>query len=355
MRSAAGGSSQHNSHVRRAWPAAERALVLLRRCSRLAPARPPSPGLPGLQGQQPPPIAFLRHPRVFEVLLQNLFSPGRQLQPEAAAAYAGLLALAAAADDQRPSGPADGPAATGAAATEGGEAAAAEEQQQQGQQQQQQEARQQVQQPQGGGQLDLSAVPATRAALEAAAELAQRVMRDQKAQPADMEAAAAVLEYPCCAAGAWWERAGAGRSDCRRHLLLERSAAAAAGTRSIGSAGWLTRPCPPACPACPSARRAGLLRALGAQLARPEYWQTAYHLQRSPPFLQLLALLVPRQPGLHGALLGLLGRALGALGNANHDMAKGFLSVAVQVRWQGWVGWLPEVERLATAFRGAAA
>lgn len=75
---------------------------------------------------------------------------------------------------------------------------------------------------------------------------------------------------------------------------------------------------------------AGLLRALGLQLARPEYWQTAYHLVKSPPFLTLLSLLVPRQPALHGDLLALLGRVLGALGNSNHDMAKGFLSVAVQ-------------------------
>lgn len=123
---------------------------------------------------------------------------------------------------------------------------------------------------------------------------------------------------------------------------------------------------------------------MGAQLTRPEYWQTAYHLLKAPPFLTILSLLVsacdactypawrapqacahlqlrvsataeglhtppsmpgdpplrlprllprqvPRQPGLHGVLLGLLGRALGALGNANHDIAKGFLSVAVQV------------------------
>jgi len=47
----------------------------------------------------------------------------------------------------------------------------------------------------------LSAVPATRAALEAAAELAQRVMQDQKSTQEDMETAAAVLEHPVCAAG----------------------------------------------------------------------------------------------------------------------------------------------------------
>jgi hypothetical protein len=83
---------------------------------------------------------------------------------------------------------------------------------------------------------------------------------------------------------------------------------------------------------------AGLLRAMSAQLTRPDYWQTAYHLHRSPPFLALLSLLVPRQPALHGTLLSLLGGALGALGNANHDMAKGLLSIAVQVWQQGALG-----------------
>ena len=139
----------------------------------------PLPPTPPLQGQPVPPIAFLRHPRVFDVLLTNLFSPGRQLQPEAVQAYSGLLALAAAADDTRPCGPAD---------SEAGQAG------------DQQHAQQQAQQQQGG--LDLSAVPATRAALEAAAELAQRVMEDQKSGPEDLETATRVLEYPCCAAGA---------------------------------------------------------------------------------------------------------------------------------------------------------
>ncbi|PRW60315.1 Negative elongation factor D [Chlorella sorokiniana] len=214
-------------------------------------------------GQDIPPIAFLRHPRIIEVLLANLFSPSRQLQPEAVHAYSGLLALAAAADDQRPNGPADGLAAAAAAdgAGSSGEEAAQQQQQQQ--------------QGGGGGQLDLAAVPATRAALEAAAELAQRVMQDQKSTQEDMETAAAVLEYPVCAAG--------------------------------------------------------LLRALGTQLSRPDYWQTAYHLLKSPPFLTLLSLMVPRQPALHTDLLQLLGRALTAMGNTNHDMAKGFLSIAVQL------------------------
>lgn len=136
------------------------------------------------QGQEIPPIAFLRHPRIIEVLLINLFSPSRQLQPEAVHAYSGLLALAAAADDKRPNGPADDAAAAASGASGGG----VEQQQQHGG---------------DGGRLDLAAVPATRAALEAAAELAQRVMQDQKSTQEDMETAAAVLEYPICAAGAW--------------------------------------------------------------------------------------------------------------------------------------------------------
>ena len=133
---------------------------LARRSALAPPSRP-------LQGQDIPPIAFLRHPRIVEVLLLNLFSPGRQLQPEAVQAYSGLLALAAAADDRRPSGPADGAAAAGEAGG-GGEGA---------QQQQQQQQQQGSSVGGGGGDLDLSAVPATKAALEAAAELAQRVMQ----------------------------------------------------------------------------------------------------------------------------------------------------------------------------------
>lgn len=273
-----------------------------------------TPG-PPLQGQQPPPISFLRHPRIFEVLLHNLFSPGRQLQPEAVQAYSGLLALAAAADDRRLCGPADGA---------GGSDGAAQQQHQAG------DGGSQQQQQQGGdtaaggsGLLDLSAVPATRAALEAAAELAQRVMQDQKSSAADMDMAASVLEYPCCAAGALsWRCAGPCPCPLARKM-------AALGTRPAYRQNPTPHPTPttPCCVLC----CAGLLRALGTQLSRPEYWQTAYHLLKSPPFLELLSLMVPRQPALHGALLQLLGRALTALGNSNHDMAKGFLSIAVQV------------------------
>ena len=113
------------------------------------------------------------------MLLQGLFSPGRQLQPEAVAAYSGLLALAAAADDRRPIGPAASPAIGGGEGNAGEGSSSG-----------------------SGGGLDLSAVPATRAALEEAAELAQRVMQDEQSSAQEMERAAAVLKYPCCAAGA---------------------------------------------------------------------------------------------------------------------------------------------------------
>jgi hypothetical protein len=127
---------------------------------------------------------------VFEVLLQGLFSPGRQLQPEAVQAYSGLLALAAAADDLRPSGPADSPADGGSGKGSAGEGSAGSS------------SAGSAHGGSGGSLLDLSAVPATRAALEEAAELAQRVMQDEQSSAAEMERAAAVLEYPCCAAGA---------------------------------------------------------------------------------------------------------------------------------------------------------
>lgn len=280
-----------------------------------------------LQGQQPPPIAFLRHPRVFDVLLQGLFNPARQLQPETVQAYSGLLALAAAADDRRQLPGGSAPAQAAAPGSDG-------------------DPQQQQQQPDGGGggTLDLSAVAATRAALESAAELAQRVMQDQKSRPEDLETAAAVLEYPCCAAGtsavwAWvcgWARGGAGpEGSCREE------ASSQPAVSQPRHAAWpiFRQPLAGVVPSCqalipglpPRYLRAGLLRALGAQLTRPEYWQTAYHLLKSPPFLSILSLLVPRQPALHDSLLRLLGGALGALGNSNHDMAKGFLSIAVQV------------------------
>lgn len=178
-----GGTPSFESLPAALAPLLRSCTAYLRACDTL-PHPASSDPLPTVcpQGQEIPPIAFLRHPRIIEVLLINLFSPSRQLQPEAVHAYSGLLALAAAANDQRPNGPADDAAAAADAAGGGGE--------------------QHQQHGGGGGRLDLAAVPATRAALEAAAELAQRVMQDQKSTQEDMETAAAVLEYPICAAGA---------------------------------------------------------------------------------------------------------------------------------------------------------
>ncbi|EIE24527.1 hypothetical protein COCSUDRAFT_40900 [Coccomyxa subellipsoidea C-169] len=52
----------------------------------------------------PPPINTIRHPQVFKVLLDGLFMPGAQLASEDHEAHVELLALAAAAVDDRPSG-----------------------------------------------------------------------------------------------------------------------------------------------------------------------------------------------------------------------------------------------------------
>ncbi|GAB4822406.1 hypothetical protein N2152v2_009452 [Parachlorella kessleri] len=182
------------------------------------------------QGQAAPPsIHLLRHPRVFEVLLQGLFHPGRQLGPDAQQAYITLLSLAAAARDDR--------------ASDGG--------------------------------LDLSAVAGTRAALETAASVSYRALLDQKVSQEEVAAAGEAVQYPCCAAG--------------------------------------------------------VLHIMGVQLTRQDYWQQSYHLVKSPPFLVLLYHVVAHQPLLHDKVLDLLSRVLAALGNSDHDMAKGFLDVAVRL------------------------
>ncbi|BDA42837.1 Negative elongation factor D [Coccomyxa sp. Obi] len=54
--------------------------------------------------EDPPPISCIRHPQVFKVLLEGLFTPGAQLSQEEHRAHVDLLALAAAAVDGRPDG-----------------------------------------------------------------------------------------------------------------------------------------------------------------------------------------------------------------------------------------------------------
>lgn len=46
-----------------------------------------------------PPVSIVRHPRLIEVLLQGLFTAGKQLQEEAQAAHISVLAMAVAAQD----------------------------------------------------------------------------------------------------------------------------------------------------------------------------------------------------------------------------------------------------------------
>ncbi|KAK9909351.1 hypothetical protein WJX75_000889 [Coccomyxa subellipsoidea] len=57
--------------------------------------------------EYPPAIKSIRHPQVFKVLLDGLFTSGAQLSHEDEAAHVELLALAAAAVDDRPGGKLD--------------------------------------------------------------------------------------------------------------------------------------------------------------------------------------------------------------------------------------------------------
>lgn len=77
---------------------------------------------------------------------------------------------------------------------------------------------------------------------------------------------------------------------------------------------------------------------LGTQLSSHDYWQSSYRLAKNPPFLALLSALVPAAPLLHARLLGVVGAALRALGNADHSLAKGLLEVAVALLAAGRVG-----------------
>jgi hypothetical protein len=52
----------------------------------------------------PPPIDFLRHPLLLEVLTRDLFQPGRSFNSEHRSKYCQLLALAAAVRDERSRG-----------------------------------------------------------------------------------------------------------------------------------------------------------------------------------------------------------------------------------------------------------
>jgi negative elongation factor C/D len=218
-------------------------------------------------GEGAPPAAAavgpLRQPRLIEVLLRGLFNPGRQLAGEAATAHVTLLSLATAAlEPAKGAGAEPAAAAAAAAAMEVDGAAAA--------------AAAGAPQP-ASALLDQPGVASARAALESAAHVGHKALRDEALSEA--EAAAAV---------------------------------AAAG-HSVAAAGLL-----------------GMLR---ARLTSPDYWTTSYHVHKEPPFLALLSAIVARQPDMHGQALTLVTDALAAMGTSasGPDVARGLLDVALQL------------------------
>lgn len=193
-------------------------------------ATPPPP----LAATSLPRASLLRHPRLIEALLHAVFSPGKQLLVEAQAAFVGLLALAVAAD----------------APEEGNDGV--------------------VISP-----VDQPAVRSVRSALECAAELAHKALRDEILSEEERQKGDEAVKEPCCAAG--------------------------------------------------------ILSMLRSRLTSHEYWEAAYHIHKEPPFLPLLLSIVKHQPQLHTEVLPLISSALGTMGSspAGPDVAQALLRAAV--------------------------
>jgi negative elongation factor C/D len=201
---------------------------------------------PALDAPAAPPLSVLRHPRVIEVLLRGLFNPGRQLQAEAHTAHVALLSLATAALEEEAQEAGGGAAAVAAL-------------------------------------LEQPAAAATRAALETAAEVAHKALRDEQLSGGERGAFEAAADQPCAALGVL-----------------------------------------------------GMLR---SRLTSAQYWTTAYHVHSEPPFLALLSSIAARQPALHADVLSLIADALAAMGHtpSGPDVARGLLDVALQLAAAGRV------------------
>lgn len=74
---------------------------------------------------------------------------------------------------------------------------------------------------------------------------------------------------------------------------------------------------------------AGLLTGMTLRLTRAAYWSTTIHTLHAPPFLSLLRIIIVRQPPLHERVLVLIRQTLEALGNSNHEIARGLLDCVV--------------------------
>jgi hypothetical protein len=199
-----------------------------------------------------PKVALLRQPRLIEVLLLAVFSPGKQLQNEAQAAFVGVLSLAVAALDED-----DEPCAKNGGKNNDITAFTTP--------------------------LDQPAVVSARTALEIAAELAHKALRDEILSTKEREKGDIAMQEPCCAAG--------------------------------------------------------LLAMLRSRLTSQEYWAAAYHIHKEPPFLPLFLAIVRQQPSMHSMVLSLISSALGVMGSApsGPDVARALLQVAVALVGAGRV------------------
>lgn len=204
-----------------------------------------------------PKVALLRQPILIQVLLQAVFSPGKQLQNEAQAAFVGVLSLAVAALDD---------------SEEYNDTNAVHKKQDTN------KAAAPISSP-----LDQSAAISARKALEIAAELAHKALRDEILSTEEREKGELAMQEPCCAAG--------------------------------------------------------LLSMLRSRLTSHDYWATAYHIHKEPPFLPLFLAIVRQQHSMHFTVLSLISSALGVMGAApsGPDVARALLQVAVALVGAGRV------------------
>ena len=89
---------------------------------------------------------------------------------------------------------------------------------------------------------------------------------------------------------------------------------------------------------------AGILSMLRSRLNSHEYWETAYHIHKEPPFLPLLISIVKYQPQLHIEILPFISSALSAMGNspAGPDVAQALFKAAVELVVAGRVEYVLE-------------
>lgn len=84
----------------------------------------------------------------------------------------------------------------------------------------------------------------------------------------------------------------------------------------------------------------GILMLLRKKLLSPEYWSSAYHIHKEPPFLVLLMAINKRQPSMRGDVFHLVKNALQTAGNASQsiDTAIGLVKILVDLCKTTYIG-----------------